>query len=123
MFMLQILFNKAILDQFSFPFPMFLTTWHMFLATILTQIMSKTTNMLPGVREVILFKFFFFSFHFFFFSSFCLFFMSSCKQNKVDMKVLQKQLIPVAVFFSFSLVLSNKAYIYLSVSYIQVLFL
>ena len=35
----------------KFPFPMFLTTWHMALATILTQIMSKTTNMLPGVRE------------------------------------------------------------------------
>lgn len=49
---LQILFNKAVLDQLKFPFPMFLTTWHMVLATILTQIMSKTTSMLPGVKEV-----------------------------------------------------------------------
>jgi hypothetical protein len=48
----QILFNKAVLDQLKFPYPMFLTTWHMALATILTQIMSKTTSMLPGVKEV-----------------------------------------------------------------------
>ena len=49
---IMILFNKAVLDQMKFPFPMFLTTWHMLLATVLTQIMAKTTNMLPGVSEV-----------------------------------------------------------------------
>jgi hypothetical protein len=70
---------------------MFLTTWHMLFATLLTQIMSRTTNMLPGVRE-----------------------------GKVDMDVMKKQILPVASFFAVSLVLSNKAYIYLSVSYIQV---
>lgn len=48
----MIMFNKAVLDQMKFPFPMFLTTWHMTLATILTQIMSRTTNMLPAVHEV-----------------------------------------------------------------------
>lgn len=48
----QILFNKAVLDQMKFPYPMFLTTWHMIFATILTQIMSTATNMLPGVKEV-----------------------------------------------------------------------
>lgn len=42
------------LDNMDFPYPMFLTTWHMFLSMILTQIMSKTTKMLPGVAEVIL---------------------------------------------------------------------
>lgn len=71
---------------------MFLTTWHMFLATILTQIMSRTTNMLPGVKE-----------------------------NKVDGNVMAKQILPVTLFFATSLVLSNKSYIYLSVSYIQML--
>ena len=50
--MVQILFNKAVLDQMKFPYPMFLTTWHMFVATILTQIMARTTSMLPGVKEV-----------------------------------------------------------------------
>ena len=54
---LQIMFNKAVLDQLKFPYPMFLTTWHMTLATILTQLLSKTTKMLPGVTEVILFFF------------------------------------------------------------------
>lgn len=86
----QILFNKAVLDQLKFPYPMFLTTWHMCFATLLTQIMSRTTNMLPGVRE-----------------------------GKVDASVMKKQILPVACFFAVSLVLSNKAYIYLSVSYIQ----
>lgn len=41
-------------------------------------------------------------------------------QNKVNVQVLQKQIFPVSLFFAISLVLSNKAYIYLSVSYIQV---
>jgi len=88
----MILFNKAVLDQMKFPFPMFLTTWHMVFATIMTQILSKTTNMLPGVRE-----------------------------KKVDFKVLRTQILPVSICFAVSLVLSNKSYIYLSVSYIQML--
>ena len=87
----MILFNKAVLDQMKFPYPMFLTTWHMVFATVMTQILSRTTNMLPGVRE-----------------------------KKVDSKALQTQIFPVALCFAFSLVLSNKSYIYLSVSYIQV---
>ena len=36
----------------NFPFPMFITTWHMLFATVLTQILSRTTDMLPGVKEV-----------------------------------------------------------------------
>jgi len=88
----MILFNKAVLDQFEFPYPMFLTTWHMFFATIMTQIMARTSNWLPGVRE-----------------------------KKVDGAVMQSQILPVSLCFSVSLVLANKAYIYLSVSYIQML--
>lgn len=41
-------------------------------------------------------------------------------QKKVDMKSMRTQILPVALCFAISLVLSNKAYIYLSVSYIQV---
>lgn len=88
----MILFNKAMLSSLDFPFPMFLTTWHMVLASILTQIMSKTTSMLPGVQE-----------------------------KKVDAAVMQGQILPVSLCFAVSLVLSNKSYIYLSVSYIQML--
>ena len=54
--------------------------------------MARTTKMLPGVAE-----------------------------NKVDMKVIQNQILPVALCFSISLIFSNKTYIYLSVSYIQML--
>ena len=80
------------LDQFNFPYPMFLTTWHMAVATCLTQIMSRTTQMLPGVRE-----------------------------HKIGMEEMKTKVLPVAFFFAISLVLSNKAYIFLSVSYIQML--
>jgi hypothetical protein len=48
----QILFNKAVLSTMEFPFPMFITTWHMLFATVLTQVLSRTTDMLPGVKEV-----------------------------------------------------------------------
>lgn len=88
----MILFNKAVLSQMDFPFPMFLTTWHMFLGTVLTQILSHTTNMLPAVAE-----------------------------KKVDSATMKKSVVPVAILFSISLVLANKTYIYLSVSYIQML--
>jgi hypothetical protein len=47
------MFNKAVLDTMDFPFPMFLTSWHMFVSTFMTQIMSSTTSMLPGVAEVL----------------------------------------------------------------------
>jgi hypothetical protein len=47
------MFNKAVLSSFDFPFPMFLTTWHMVVSMVLTQFLSKTTDLLPGVREVI----------------------------------------------------------------------
>lgn len=88
----MILFNKHVLANMDFPFPMFLTTWHMVLAVILTQIMSRTTNMLPGVAE-----------------------------GKVDSKTMQTKIVPVALCFAVSLVFANKTYIYLSVSYIQML--
>jgi hypothetical protein len=54
----QIIFNKAVLSAFDFPFPMFLTTWHMIVSMVLTQFLSRTTDLLPGVREVVEFDFF-----------------------------------------------------------------
>ncbi len=41
-------------------------------------------------------------------------------QKKVNTEDITSKIVPVAVFYAFSLVLSNKAYIYLSVSYLQV---
>ena len=109
----MILFNKAVLDQLKFPFPMFLCTWHMVFATVCTQIMARTTNMLPGVKEVrprdqtchicLLINF-----------------LHSYAQGKVDAEAMKNKIVPVSAFFAVSLVMANKAYIYLSVSYIQV---
>ncbi len=48
------MFNKAVLSSYDFPYPIFLTTWHMILSTVLTQVLSRTTNLLPGVKEVIM---------------------------------------------------------------------
>lgn len=42
-------------------------------------------------------------------------------QKKVKSDDIYSKIVPVALFFAFSLVLSNKAYIYLSVSYLQVI--
>lgn len=41
-------------------------------------------------------------------------------QQKVDTTIIKQNILPVSACFAVSLVLSNKAYIYLSVSYIQV---
>lgn len=86
----MILFNKAVLSVLNFPFPMFLTAWHMFFGTVLTQILSRYTDMLPGVKE-----------------------------GKIDADAIKTKILPVSLCFAISLVLSNKAYIYLAVSYIQ----
>ena len=88
----MILFNKAVLSTFDFAFPMFLTSWHMILATILTQIMARTTSMLPAANA-----------------------------NQVTFQDIKTRIVPVALLFSISLIFSNKAYVYLSVSYIQML--
>lgn len=88
----MIMFNKAILSSMNFPYPMFLVTWHMGFATVMTQLLSRYTDMLPGV-----------------------------KQQKVDLAIYKRQVLPVSLCMAVSLVLGNKAYIFLSVSYIQML--
>lgn len=52
MLLLQIMFNKAVMSSLDFPFPMFLTTYHMALSTVMTQILATTSTWLPGVAEV-----------------------------------------------------------------------
>ena len=109
---IQILFNKAVLSTLEFPFPMFLVTWHMVLSTVMTQILSRTTNLLPAVGEV--------SKVIIVHSHIIPILILTLNQKKVNSTIIQTQIFPVALFFAVSLVLSNKAYIYLSVSYIQV---
>ena len=119
------MFNKAILVDCDFPFPMFLTTMHMTFATVMTQVLSRTTDLLPGVKEVqqsaihptttihpLLTHVLTANIH----SP-----THPISQKKVDSDALYKKIFPIALFFAFSLVFSNYAYVYLSVAYIQVL--
>ena len=87
----MILLNKAILSGWGFAYPFFLTAWHMFFSMILTQILSRTTKLLPGTTE-----------------------------GKITSDIYQTKIIPMAALFSVSVMSGNRAYLFLSVSYIQV---
>jgi drug/metabolite transporter (DMT)-like permease len=90
---MQILMNKAILSVWDFTFPYFLTGWHMLFATVLTQLLRYLfPSLLPGVKE-----------------------------NKVSIRVYLTKILPISLCFALSLTFGNKAYIYLSVSFIQML--
>lgn len=83
-----IVFNKWILDRF--PFSITLTTWHMFFATISTQILSRTTSLIERSPEM-------------------------------TPQFYIKAILPIGLCFSMSLILSNVVYLYLSMSFIQML--
>ncbi|KAK5070954.1 hypothetical protein LTS08_000605 [Lithohypha guttulata] len=87
-----ILFNKYLLDTMGFRFPIVLTTWHMAFATIMTQILSRTTTLIDGRKTV-----------------------------KMTGKVYLRAILPIGFFFSLSLICGNQAYLYLSVAFIQML--
>ncbi|CZT16311.1 related to glucose-6-phosphate/phosphate and phosphoenolpyruvate/phosphate antiporter [Ramularia collo-cygni] len=87
-----IIFNKWVLHSAEFKFPLFLTTWHMVFATVMTQGLAKFTTVLDG-------------------------------RHKVPMtpQLYMRAIVPIGLFFSFSLICGNVAYLYLSVSFIQML--
>ncbi|KAK4939691.1 hypothetical protein LTR10_020081 [Elasticomyces elasticus] len=87
-----ILFNKWLLDTLGFKFPISLTAWHMIFATIMTQILARTTTLLDGRKTV-----------------------------KMTGRVYLRAILPIGFFFSLSLICGNKAYLYLSVAFIQML--
>lgn len=68
----------------------FLTGWHCVLATVLTQILSRTTDLLPGVAKGV-----------------------------VTWSHFLYRIVPMSVLFVISLVLGNMAYSYISLAYIQ----
>lgn len=88
----MILFNKWILATLEFPYPIFLTTWHLLFATIATQILARTTKMLDGRKTV-----------------------------KMTGRVYLRAIVPIGAFFSLSLICGNLAYLTLSVAFIQML--
>lgn len=87
-----ILFNKWILDTLEFPFPIILTTWHLAFGTLMTQILARTTTLLDGRKKV-----------------------------KMTGRVYLRAIVPIGFFFSLSLICGNVTYLYLSVSFIQML--
>lgn len=87
-----ILFNKWILSTLGFQYPILLTSWHLIFATVMTQIMAKTTTLLDGRKTV-----------------------------KMTGKVYLRAIVPIGAFFSLSLICGNLTYLYLSVSFIQML--
>ncbi|KAI9666414.1 MAG: hypothetical protein M1821_004350 [Bathelium mastoideum] len=87
-----IIFNKWILDSAKFQFPVFLTTWHLLFATLMTQIMARTTNMLDSRKSV-----------------------------PMTGRIYLRAIVPIGLFFSLSLICGNITYLYLSVAFIQML--
>ncbi|CAK3818151.1 sugar phosphate phosphate translocator [Lecanosticta acicola] len=87
-----ILFNKWVLHTAKFQFPLFLTTWHMVFATLATQGLAKFTTVLDSRHKV-----------------------------PMNTQTYTRAIVPIGLFFSFSLICGNIAYLYLSVSFIQML--
>ncbi|KNE64845.1 hypothetical protein AMAG_10180 [Allomyces macrogynus ATCC 38327] len=87
-----ILYNKYILSTLDFAFPVFLTTWHLVFATIVTRILKSRTNLLPAA-----------------------------KNSTMTWTKYMRSVVPIGLFFSGSLIFNNIAYLYLSVSFIQML--
>jgi len=73
-------------------YPILLTAWHLVFATVMTQIMSRTTTLLDGRKKV-----------------------------KMTGKVYLRAIVPIGAMFSMSLICGNLTYLYLSVSFIQML--
>lgn len=89
---LTILFNKWLLDTAGFRYPVILTCWHLVFATAATQLLSRTTTLLDGRRNV-----------------------------KMTGRTYLRAVVPIGLVYSGSLVCSNLVYLYLSVAFIQML--
>jgi len=87
-----ILYNNHLYTTLNFRYPVFLVTWHLTFAAIGTRVLQRTTHLLDGAKDVHITK---------------------------DMFV--RSILPIGLLFSASLILSNTAYLYLSVAYIQML--
>ncbi|KAG9520374.1 TPT-domain-containing protein [Aureobasidium sp. EXF-12298] len=89
---LVILFNKWMLDKANFRYPIFLTSWHMFSSALVTQFMARYTGYLDSRHKVPMTK-----------------------------RTYMRAIVPIGLLFSLSLVCGNVTYLYLSVSFVQML--
>lgn len=87
-----ILYNNYLYNTLGFPYPVFIVTWHLIFASIGTRVLQRTTHLLDGVKDV-----------------------------NVNKDVFLRSILPIGVLFSGSLIMSNTAYLYLSVPFIQML--
>ncbi|KAL5523054.1 hypothetical protein ACEPAF_1321 [Sanghuangporus sanghuang] len=87
-----IIYNNYLYNQLYFRFPVFLVTWHLVFAAIGTRVLQRTTHLLDSAKDV-----------------------------RITQDMFIKSILPIGALFSGSLILSNKAYLYLSVHYIQML--
>jgi hypothetical protein len=87
-----IMYNNYVYNTRNFKFPIFLVTWHLGFATVGTRILQRTTSLLDGAKDIHLTK-----------------------------ETFVRSILPIGLLFSGSLILSNTAYLYLSVPYIQML--
>ncbi|KAI5119878.1 hypothetical protein M0805_008549 [Coniferiporia weirii] len=87
-----IIYNNHVYNQLHFKFPVFLVTWHLTFAAISTRVLQRTTHLLDGANDV-----------------------------HLSRDTFVRSILPIGLLFSGSLILNNKAYLYLSVHYIQML--
>jgi len=87
-----IIYNNYVYNTLQFRFPVFLVTWHLTFAAIGTRVLQRTTHLLDGAKDV-----------------------------HVSKEMFVRSILPIGLLFSASLILSNTAYLYLSVAYIQML--
>ena len=86
-------YNKLIFYHWDFPFPLFLLSCHMFVSTVLTQVVAKyTVSSIPAVTN-----------------------------ERIQLKNTYIYIIPLCICQTASMVLSNMSYSYLTVSYIQMI--
>ncbi|KAG8216784.1 hypothetical protein J3R82DRAFT_7029 [Butyriboletus roseoflavus] len=87
-----IIYNNHVYNTFGFHYPVFLVTYHLTFAAIGTRVLQRTTTLLDGAKDV-----------------------------HLTQSMFIRSILPIGFLFSGSLILSNTAYLYLSVAYIQML--
>ncbi|RSH88602.1 hypothetical protein EHS25_002829 [Saitozyma podzolica] len=87
-----ILYNKYVFSNLNFPFPTFLTTWHLAFSAVATRVLQRTTTLVDGAKDI-----------------------------EMSRERWIRSILPIGALFSGSLILSNYAYLSLSVSFIQML--
>ncbi|OCF35403.1 hypothetical protein I317_06735 [Kwoniella heveanensis CBS 569] len=87
-----ILYNKYLYSNLNYPYPIFITAYHLGCAALGTRVLRLTTNLMDGLDKI-----------------------------EMTRELYIKSILPIGVLFSGSLILSNTAYLTLSVSFIQML--